>query len=550
MFDVIIPTKCVGGAIDRLCQSIAQFTPYDQVNLWAVGPTQPKVPVAWVKDDGNVASAINAGVAKTTNEFIVILHDDAVLLNQKPAEWISLLHSAVTLDKVGVAGPLKHETHVDFFCAIIPRKVWNDVGPLNAEAHPYRGYDKEWCARAMAKGYSLRGTGDVAPGVDGVFVGSFPIFHKGGTTLDNRPVEVKSSTDVLFTLARKVQPACSVTAHVSTRNRLDSTLPLTLQSISLQSTIPSNLLVFDDNPTRAFYNEVVYQHLFNVLSQRGCSIDIIAGEGRGQVLNHQKAIDRSTTSFLWRVDDDDSAETNVLATLLNVMSTNRAGAVAPLVHFPWSVAGPLGKMASAAIEDVRTMQNVQWCSFVGSTRAEHLHNTFLYRKDAAAHGYPKNLSIVGHREETIFTHEMVLAGWQLYITGDARTWHLREPTGGIRSFKDDSLWAQDEEKFSQWAASRGVKFNNYWLIVLDSGLGDHLAFVHVWPRIKKKAKDEGRKILLAACYPEVFADDPTISIADAGLIEPDLGKHNIYNFMIHKNWTGHIIQAYEAMYGV
>jgi hypothetical protein len=198
--------------------------------------------------------------------------------------------------------------------------------------------------------------------------------------------------------------------------------------------------------------------------------------------------------------------------------------------------------------DIKCRQNIQWCRFTGTQPVEHLHNTFLFRREAATHGYPKNLSVVGHREETIFSHTMCLRGWKLLVVGDAITWHLRDPDGGIRLFKDTSLWQDDEMKFNSWANENGLKFNDYWLIVLDSGLGDHLAFAHVWQDIKKKAKDQDRKILLSVCYPEVFKGDPVISIADAIKLVKDIGPYSVYNFMIKNNWTKSLVEAYRAMY--
>jgi hypothetical protein len=97
---------------------------------------------------------------------------------------------------------------------------------------------------------------------------------------------------------------------------------------------------------------------------------------------------------------------------------------------------------------------------------------------------------------------------------------------------------------------RGVKFNDYWLIVLDNGLGDHLAFAHVWPDIKKKAQTLGKKLILAVCYPHVFANEPTISIASAMKLDKDLGKYNVYNFMINRNWKKSLVEAFRAMHDV
>ncbi len=559
MFDIIIPTKCVGSALEKLCESIQANTRVTDghFKFVAVGPTQPKVPwLKWLQHDGNVASAINHAVAETTSPYVVILHDDAVLLPQKPSQWIDQLKELLVDPKVAVCGPLQLNKngvdYIHFFCAALSREAWNKVGPLSVD-FPHRDYEINWCDRASKCGYTIKRTCDIRSS-NGYMTGDFQIFHRGGHTLNAQPqpqpVVSNSKLGVIFSKIPPVLQTTPVTAHISTRGRYKTMLPLAIQSISLQSVVPQRLIIFDDGDGGEFFNESVYSHLFNVLSQKGCRVDVVKGEGRGQVLNHQKAIDMAETPYIWRVDDDNSAEPNVLENLLVHISTEGVGAVASSVHFPWSSPAPLDLSASGLIGDVKARQNVQWFKFTGTQQVDHLHNTFLFRKEAASHGYPKNLSVVGHREETIFTHSMVLQGWKLLVAGDVITWHLRDPEGGIRLFQDTSLWQNDEDTFNAWASSNGIKFNNYWLIVLDSGLGDHLAFLHVWPDIKNKADKMGHTILLAVCYPEVFLGESVISIADAAKLDKDLNKYNVYSFMANNNWRGNLVDAYKVMHGL
>jgi hypothetical protein len=441
---------------------------------------------------------------------------------------------------------------IHFFCAVISREAWMKVGPLS-DKFPYRDYEIDWCDRAQKAGYKIKAVGDISNN-NGFVTGDFQIFHAGGHTLRHNPepkkIDVSQVPGVVFSATPTVgQASAPVTAHISTRGRYKTTLPLAIQSIALQSLVPRRLIIFDDGCDGQFFKETTYAHLFGLLQQKGCHVDVVNGEGRGQVLNHQKAIDMAQTPFIWRVDDDNTAEPNVLQGLMDHMSDGM-GAVAPLVHFPWGPPAPLDILASGLIGDVKCRNNVQWYKFTGTQEVEHLHNTFLFRKEAAQHGYPTNLSVVGHREETIFSHEMVLRGWKLAVVGDVITWHLRDPEGGIRLFSDTSLWQSDEAKFNAWAMERGVKFNDYWLIVLDNGLGDHLAFAHVWPDIKKKAQTLGKKLILAVCYPHVFANEPTISIASAMKLDKDLGKYNVYNFMINRNWKKSLVEAFRAMHDV
>ena len=103
------------------------------------------------------------------------------------------------------------------------------------------------------------------------------------------------------------------------------------------------------------------------------------------------------------------------------------------------------------IKDIKLGINVQWNynkDGIKIIEVDHLQgSTFLYRREAAAHGYEKKLSRVAHREETIFTYELFKKGYKLYVVPDAITWHLKSPNGGIRTTDQIELFNHDEEIF-------------------------------------------------------------------------------------------------------
>ena len=565
MFDIIIPTN--GGSLPtKLVESIVNYTAIDRVRITAVGPKPPESvsgrTIPWVECHGSKAKRINAAVSQTQRDYMVFVHSQCELLPQSISFWLDQLFDSVTTheEKNAAAGPLKLHNlgtdYLDFFCAIIPRQVWSAVGPLREDI-PLPDSTIDWFKRAKNLGFSAKSVTNTST-EGSLHVGMFPIYYSGGDEPESVVPDSLPNGRVLFVKERQLSKDQSVpvTAHISTKNRYATMLPLAIQSISLQDVVPYQLLIFDDGGGKTpFYQEPVYEHLFNVLSRRGCEVQVLAGDGVGQVANHQKAIDMAKTDLVWRVDDDNSAEPRVLQHLYQIIQSDpKIGAVASLVHLPWTKAEPIDVRSSGAIADVKSKQNVQWFTFQGTRDVQHLHNTFLFRKSAAKHGYPKNLSVVGHREETIFTAQMSLDGWRMLVTGDVITWHLRDPQGGIRSFQDTSLWDHDEKIFSQWAKDRGIHFNDYWLIVLDNGLGDHWAFKHILPAIVEKATITGKTLLLAVCYPEVFEDTSglnLISIEDAKRLSgPTFDKHNIYNFMIEKRWTGNLVEAFKAMHGV
>lgn len=346
-----------------------------------------------------------------------------------------------------------------------------------------------------------------------------------------------------------------VTATISTRNRYFTTLPLCLSAIANQTKTPDELIIFDDGDRMDLRNEPIYQSLFSHLTKRQVEWKVEFGTGEGQVKNHQRAIEMAKHELIWRLDDDNIPEANVLETLYNELGRQSA-AIGGLVLDPKADLHP-NRMASSKIEDIFFGVNEQWFPHEKPNikSVDHLYSTFLYRKEAAKHGYEKRLSRVGHREETIFTYEMKLAGWNLQVTPHAVTWHYHCPTGGIRDNTKAEMWDQDEAIFHEKMMFWRVAANSYFPIVMNNGLGDHFAFKTIMPEIL--AKHGNKKILLAVCFPELFkefADNNNVrilTIADAFLTLGDGVKdYDIYKWMVENNWKGHMIDAFRKLYNI
>ena len=343
-----------------------------------------------------------------------------------------------------------------------------------------------------------------------------------------------------------------VTAYVSTRNRYYSSLPPMITSVALQTRPPEKFWIFDDGEQKDLRQDSVYENLFKLLECRGIEWKVFFGDRKGQVLNHQKALEWADTEWIWRLDDDNIADPNVLETLLKQVEDDKdkkIGAVASLVWMPGITGYYKPPFVSGKIEDINK-PNLQWCNFDGNIEAEHLHNTFLYRKEAGKHGYCMELSPVGHREESLFSYGIIRNGYKIIVNGDCITWHCRQGTGGIRTSEihREENFKHDELIFQTKMKEMGIDLAPFFVVILDSGLGDHLAFKHILPDLKKKHP----KILIGCCYPEVFKYDTDIeitSIVEAGLLDnPE--KHQIYKWMWDRNWKKTLVEAYREMYGL
>ena len=344
-------------------------------------------------------------------------------------------------------------------------------------------------------------------------------------------------------------PKVDVTVEISTKDRYYTTLPLTLLSIALQTHKPKRVIVFDDGEQKDLREDPTYKNIFMLYACKSIPIEVIFGERKGQVLNHQKAIQIAETEWIWRVDDDDTPESNVLELLVSHIADD-VGGISGLILCPDGIAMP-NPDASGKIEDIFSKSHLQWHPFEGLKETDHFNNSFLFRKSAATHGYCMDLSPVGHREETLFTYGIKRNGYKLLVDPNAVIWHLRSSTGGIRSYDQAFFWDHDERLFQAKMKEWGVMSYPPKVVVLDCGMGDHYAFKMMLPELKKKYAD--REIILSVVYPEIFEDETgvkLISIAEAKKMPSvDMFKENIYRFMIDQKWQdGSLVDAFRKMH--
>lgn len=345
----------------------------------------------------------------------------------------------------------------------------------------------------------------------------------------------------------------SVTATISTKNRYFTTLPLAIKSITDQTVLPEKFIMFDDGEHRDLRGVSPYTSLFRLLEEKKIQWEVVFGAGKGQVLNHQKALEMAQTEFIWRLDDDNFAEPNCLENLLKEANKDpKVGAVGGLVLIPNDV-HPRPSFTNNRIEEILLPFNIQWFRWGGNVEeVDHLYSTFLYRVSAGkqAGGYPRDLSVVCHREETTFTYSIRRAGYKVLVTPYALTWHLRDEQGGIRSYNDPNLWQHDEDLFHKRLKEWGITpRQDYLFAVLDNGLGDHIVFREVLKKIREKNKD--KRVVLFTSFPEVFKEDNDVilgSIADAQTYFGNIEKWSIYAWMDQRRWTKSLQEAFEGMY--
>jgi GT2 family glycosyltransferase len=266
---------------------------------------------------------------------------------------------------------------------------------------------------------------------------------------------------------------------------------------------------------------------------------------RGQHYSHQLIQEQAKGDFIFRIDDDEIAEPQCLEILSNIIQEDETiGAVAPLVLMP--DANYLPDKLFNSITDL-TKPNVQWFKQKENSirEAEHLYSCFLYRKGIAR--YPLSLSRKAFREETLLTHSIIRAGYTLLIASEARVFHWRANSGGIRSDNNIQDYENDEKIFQSYLNLWNIKSDDKKIAIFNNGLAIMRHFINVLPELKKKHK----KVSVACCYPDIFfehEDVELISIAEAKMLYGDIEAFNVYKYCAENNHKENLVKAFEKMY--
>ncbi len=346
-----------------------------------------------------------------------------------------------------------------------------------------------------------------------------------------------------------------VLCEISTTGRYETTLPLTLMAIALQTKTPNDIIIYEDGDAIDLRTIPVYDAIFKLFQQKNINFSgIYIKPGRGQHLNHEDAQSKAT-DLVWRLDDDVIPEANCLKILYNNFTNDRykkIGAVGGLVltHPAPSLPDNLEVKNYNRIDSVFSSMNIQMYKWPEHKRklavVDHLHCTFLHRPNIAR--YNKELSRIAHTEETQFTYEIKRAGYKVLVDPNAVNWHLKFNSGGIRSGSKE-LFEHDftiyTNKLIEWGVTQG-KIVNQKIVYLNCGVGDHLCFKMVLPELRKKYD----KITIISSRPQILWDQQDNQVSITLLNETNKpGNLEEYSpYTIGPRYNCHILDCFRKLY--
>lgn len=204
-YSIIIPTYNHCDDLLKPClESIQEYTNMLDVEVIVVANgctdnTQEYVnslghpfKLIWEPEAIGYTKATNLGIQAAQGEYLVLLNNDTQLLPQDKDTWLRMLEAPFADPQVGLTGPLElfdnyanHKVLI-FFCVMIPRRVFDQVGLLDEIFSPGGGEDIDFTVRALDAGYRHvmvpSDTALVWDPVKRTNTNFFPIWHKENKT--------------------------------------------------------------------------------------------------------------------------------------------------------------------------------------------------------------------------------------------------------------------------------------------------------------------------------------------------------------------------------
>lgn len=149
----------------------------------------PNLKIVWNNKPLGYSKSINEGIKICTNEYIILLNNDVIFLNQEKNFWLQLfdksfqnnLNCGISCVVKSYSEPANHNFAI-FFCVMIHQKVFKSIGLLNEEYGVGGGEDTEFCIEAEKNGFEIiEATKKEWNGTQWVSI--FPIYHKGEGTM-------------------------------------------------------------------------------------------------------------------------------------------------------------------------------------------------------------------------------------------------------------------------------------------------------------------------------------------------------------------------------
>jgi FkbM family methyltransferase len=204
-YSIVIPTYNHCDDLLKPCiESIIKYTDTDLLEIIVVanGCTDNTreyveshgdfIKLIWVDEGIGYTRATNLGIKAATGEYVIPLNNDTEFLEQEKNYWLKMLEAPFVNPKMGITGilelydPFAETKFPVFFCVMIPKRLFDEIGLLDEIFSPGYGEDIDFSIRASKAGYIYKCV-DTEYYDNGVRCTTYPIWHKNNKTFGEMP---------------------------------------------------------------------------------------------------------------------------------------------------------------------------------------------------------------------------------------------------------------------------------------------------------------------------------------------------------------------------
>ena len=336
-YSIVIPTFNHCDDLLKPCiESIQKFSSMENVELVIVANgcrdntldfvhslTHLNVIIIWEPGALGYTKATNLGIQQATGDYIVLMNNDLVLLDQPKDQWLDMLQSPFNSGNTGVTGPVKFDwvcgsnTYecMAFWLVMMKRELFSQIGLLDEIYSPGMGEDGDFCIRAMNAGYSLVSVPqDIKGHFDtGIVNQQFPIYHVGNGTFADDNIEknaVIERNNII--LASKYGKKINVTITIPTYNHFEDAFKPCIDAVLAYTDLSDKEIIVVANGctdgTRAYLDS---------LSDRVKYIWF--DEPQGVVVAYNAAIKAARGDLLITIDNDSILQPQAVDSWVNIL---------------------------------------------------------------------------------------------------------------------------------------------------------------------------------------------------------------------------------------
>lgn len=235
-----------------------------------------------------------------------------------------------------------------------------------------------------------------------------------------------------------------ISINICTKDRVTE-LTLLLQSLRNQTYKDFDIIIVDESQTPLFN-----YHFFNSMVMRlkleGHNVIVKRSMSPGVVANRNQAIKLSETEYCLRIDDDSICDKNYVEKLYNLIKkskkTGATGGVVPMFGDAdfvrnsnlLTIFDEIRFNNEGDITKLTDNGGFQWQPYK-ILPTHHLRSSFIFRKKAAEEVKLFSAEYQGSafREETDFCLKLAYKKYKMFTDTGAICWHLRAPSGGLRT---------------------------------------------------------------------------------------------------------------------